>query len=587
MFEEFKLTNIEIQDNETLPDMVRIGSFERKTALIPAFLPFNSQNGFCFEVNSAKKEELHNQMQYIALSVLAQTSHELLKLTIIDIGIRTSFPFLQRLKTPNIQFVSNRIDLKEKLKEISDTARYLSTDCLGFDYDSLTAYNEEAEFKEPFNIIFISNFPKDFKDEDVDLVYLLITEAHKLGIYVVMSYDRSFFPQMNTFNQDRFANLFDIPKQMIHLDCSNTKPILNNFDVKVILDQFVKYPFVFESYTNNEVSQVIEKINAKESNVSADNSSNFISIPIGRSGRQNVLFEMGEKADTYHALIAGRTRTGKSTFLNNIITKIADLYSPDEIRLYLLDYKQGVEFQMYEHHPNVEVLMLDNSNYMFGVQQLEKLRDEITNRAKLFRQQGATINNINEYNKVADNKLPRLLLIIDEVQELFMAFETRKFVNPLVKQLAKQGAGFGIHMLFCSQSYVDCKIDDDTLSQMNLRIAFNLANGRECRAILGSDNTIPVKLEKYHAVYNAKNGDKDFNIVVKLNNFEKDKILDILEDANKRYRSCIPFKRNIILSSNNESKTDIKKQSTKIQGTQIRTVKRECKIKQNKDEYGF
>lgn len=580
MFEEFNLTNLTIENKDTLPDMVRIGSFERKPELVPAFLPFASQNGFCFEINPSTRDKVHNQLQYIALGILMQVNPALIKLSFIDIGFCTSFPLIHRLQLPNVKFISNRIEIKEELKKLTDTVRYLSTNCLGYDFSNITNYNEKAEFKEPYNLVFISNFPKEFKDEDIDLVYSLINEASKFGIYILMSYDRSMFPEINSFNQERFLKLFSIPKKMIHLDCTQSPVALNNFNVKIIKSQFEKYPFNFESYSNDEIAQVFDKING--SNCKAfDTSLDFISIPIGRSGGQEIFFEMGEKSDTYHALIAGRTRTGKSTLLNCIITRIAQLYSPDELRLFLLDYKQGVEFQIYENHPNVEVLLLDNSQLEFGIQQLKRFREEINKRAKLFRHLGAEINNIGEYNKKSKIRLPRLLLIIDEVQQLFVAFENRKLVNLLVKEIAKQGAGFGIHMLFCSQSYVDCKIDDDTLSQMNLRIAFNLANSRECRAILGGDNDVPVRLEKFHAVYNSKNGEKDYNQIVKLTNFEKTTILPILKEAGERFSDHESFEKTIIRPNSEDA--PIVEAEEKKPRTEIRTVKRECKIKTDLD----
>jgi hypothetical protein len=411
---------------------------------------------------------------------------------------------------------------------------------------------------------------------------MLVNEGLKCGIYVIMNLDKTYYPEINNYNREHFSNLIAISNRMVHIDCTKEKVELNNFNIPAIQNQFSRHSLNFESYSQDELSELINTLNRSFTKTGFQ-STNFLSIPIGRSGRQEVFFEMGEKADVYHGLIAGRTRTGKSTLLNNIITSIADVYSPDEMRLYLLDYKQGVEFQMFENHPNVELLLLDNSNFMIGVEALQPLQNEITKRAKLFRELGSEINNIEEYNKKSIQKLPRTLLIIDEVQQLFVAFESRKFVNPLVKEIAKQGAGFGIHMLFSSQSYMDCKIDDDTLSQMSLRISYNLANGRECRAILGADNDIPTKLERFHAVYNSKNGDRDANLIVKMDNFEKDKIISFLTEATVKYKNCKPFEKRIIVRK--EDDEDIDKPSLSDKTIKIKTVKRDIKV--NEEDFGF
>ena len=63
---------------------------------------------------------------------------------------------------------------------------------------------------------------------------------------------------------------------------------------------------------------------------------------------------MGDKSTNLHAFITGVTGSGKTTLLNNIITGIAQKYTSDEIQLYLMDYKDGVEFQVLKIIPIVK-----------------------------------------------------------------------------------------------------------------------------------------------------------------------------------------------------------------------------------------
>ena len=55
--------------------------------------------------------------------------------------------------------------------------------------------------------------------------------------------------------------------------------------------------------------------------------------------------ELGARGTAHHALVAGKTGSGKSTLMHTIITNLALTYSPDEVQLYLVDFKKGVEFQ--------------------------------------------------------------------------------------------------------------------------------------------------------------------------------------------------------------------------------------------------
>ena len=56
------------------------------------------------------------------------------------------------------------------------------------------------------------------------------------------------------------------------------------------------------------------------------------------------------KGTSQHVLIAGKTGSGKSTLLHALITNAALRYSPDEVELYLIDFKKGVEFKIYAAH---------------------------------------------------------------------------------------------------------------------------------------------------------------------------------------------------------------------------------------------
>ena len=77
------------------------------------------------------------------------------------------------------------------------------------------------------------------------------------------------------------------------------------------------------------------------------NSSSGIDVPLGRVGATRLQNLTLGRGTSQHVLIAGRTGSGKSTLLHALITNLALYYSPDEVELYLIDFKKGVEFQAY------------------------------------------------------------------------------------------------------------------------------------------------------------------------------------------------------------------------------------------------
>ncbi|MDE7130114.1 MAG: hypothetical protein K2O07_07420, partial [Alistipes sp.] len=204
-------------------------------------------------------------------------------------------------------------------------------------------YNGSTEFKEPYNILFVSNFPKDFTDSEIDTVALLMEEGEKCGVRVIMNIERQYFPEDNAYNKSRYSRLYKLCENALRLDCTVEPFRIHNLQADIISDLLLTGSFRFDSYDVQSVSRVIDAIKGNDADHAAT-VADFISIPIGRSGKERVSFEMGRKSGVYHGFIAGQSGTGKSTLLNNIITSIAERYSPDAFRLDLLAYKWGVEF---------------------------------------------------------------------------------------------------------------------------------------------------------------------------------------------------------------------------------------------------
>src|SRR5690606_7443355 len=140
-------------------------------------------------------------------------------------------------------------------------------------------------------------------------------------------------------------------------------------------------------------------------------------IPLGKAGalrKQHLALGHGT---SQHVLIAGRTGSGKSTLMHAMIANLALVYSPDEIDLYLIDFKKGVEFKTYATHqlPHAGVVAIE-SEREFGVSVLQRLDAELKLRADRFRDAG--VQDIQGYrNAPGTPPLPRVLLIVDEFQE--------------------------------------------------------------------------------------------------------------------------------------------------------------------------
>ena len=233
-----------------------------------------------------------------------------------------------------------------------------------------------------------------------------------------------------------------------------------------------------------------------------------VDVPLGRAGATRLQHLALGKGTSQHVLIAGRTGSGKSTLLHALITNLALTYSPEEVALYLIDFKKGVEFKTYATHelPHARVIAVE-SEREFGLSVLQRLDVEMKVRGDLFRTVGA--QDLGSYRRIDSAKtMPRILLIVDEFQEFFV--EDDKVAQEaalLLDRLVRQGRAFGIHVNLGSQTLAGAySLARSTLGQMGVRIALQCSES-DAHLILSEDNAAARLLSRPgEAIYNDANG---------------------------------------------------------------------------------
>lgn len=187
-----------------------------------------------------------------------------------------------------------------------------------------------------------------------------------------------------------------------------------------------------------------------------------ISAPVGVRA-DGTTMELGVGDDESVAIggiIVGPSGSGKTTLLHGLIHALAHRYSPDELEMYLLDMKAGVEFAEYATRPDrpamphVRVVGIEaDATFALGV--LKDLSGVDAERKQLFKEASLTygqeIKNIAEYRDVTGQTLPRILFVVDEFQ-LMLTGPTEDAAWDLLDVLAKQGRSQGIHLLLATQS---------------------------------------------------------------------------------------------------------------------------------------
>ncbi|GAA9721985.1 hypothetical protein VN0033_03890 [Helicobacter pylori] len=232
-----------------------------------------------------------------------------------------------------------------------------------------------------------------------------------------------------------------------------------------------------------------------------------VSVPVGWDiNHKEVCFEIGKEQN--HTLICGRSGSGKSNFLHVLIQNLAFYYAPDEVQLFLLDYKEGVEFNAYtdpilEHARLVSVA----SSVPYGITFLKWLCDEMTKRSELFKQ--FKVKDLSDYRK--HEKMARLIVVIDEFQVLFSdnSSKGKESVGQSLNTLLKKGRSYGVHLILATQTMRSTDINRSIMAQIANRIALAM-DAEDSNSILNNDDAA-CELVRPEGIFNNNGGHQKYH----------------------------------------------------------------------------
>lgn len=458
-------------------------------------------------------------MQALMLRLLTSLPPGKVRFMILDpVGLGENFSAFMHLVDFNEQLVSSRIwtdpaHIEQRLAELTGHMENVIQVYLRNEFASIEEYNRFAgDLAEPYRVLVVANFPAGFSETAAARLMSIVASGARCGVYTIMSLDaRQRMP--------RDFQLADLERQSIGL-------VWNDDHFAWEHPQFAKLPLKMlapppgaqfteivravgrEVKDADRVQVPFECIAPKPEDRWTADSRAGIEVPLGRAGAMKFqLLELG-RGTSQHVLIAGKTGSGKSTLLHVLITNLALRYSPDEIELYLVDFKKGVEFKAYAQAglPHARVIAIE-SEREFGLSVLERLDLELKRRGDMFRREN--VQDVASYRGAQpDARLPRILLVVDEFQELFTE-DDRIAQNSalLLDRLVRQGRAFGIHVLLGSQTLAGAySLPRSTIGQMAVRIALQCSEA-DAHLILSEDNTAARLLGRPgEAIYNDANG---------------------------------------------------------------------------------
>ncbi|MDB5353389.1 MAG: segregation ATPase, FtsK/SpoIIIE family [Planctomycetota bacterium] len=494
---------------------------------LPALLSFPERASVTFEfAGEAGRKRSIEAMQALMLRFLTALPPGKIRFTILDpLGLGRNFAAFMHLADYAEALVNTRIwtepqQIDQRLSELNLHIETVIQNYLRNEFPTIEAYNEQAaEVAEPYRVLVVADFPAGFSEPTAKRLAAIARSGPRCGLYLILGLDTSqALPPSITKDE--------IVKSSVRISWRDGRFLLRNpvFEpFPLILDE----PPPPEPMTRllhrlgeaardaNRVEVPFEVIAPKPEDYWKGDSGSSISVPLGRSGATKLQALKLGRGTSQHVLTAGRTGSGKSTLLHALITNSALIYGPDEIELYLIDFKKGVEFKTYATHalPHARVIAVE-SEREFGLSVLQRLDSELKNRGDTFRDLG--VQDLAGYRATGSGTpLPRVLLIVDEFQEFFV--EDDKLAQEtalLLDRLVRQGRAFGIHVILGSQTLSGAySLARSTLGQMAVRIALQCSEA-DAHLILNEENAAARLLSRPgEAIYNDANGQVEGNHV--------------------------------------------------------------------------
>jgi hypothetical protein len=500
------------------------------TVSLPLLLTYPGEGSVLIETTDTGQEEAVAVINNLIFRLLAATPPGKLSLTLLDpVGLGHHFAALMHLADYEEGQISTRIwtqstQIEERLAELNEQMEKVIQMYLRNEYATIADYNAQAgTVAEKYHLLVIAGFPVNFSETAARRLLHIATSGARCGVFTMIHWDRRHALPHDFVPDELRRNSTCLTHVGTGFALTQPRPPQGRLVLDLPPDPDFATPFLHRIGQASKVSSRVEvpfsDVTPGESRLWTGDTTEEVRVPIGRSGATKLQHLALGRGTRQHALIAGKTGSGKSNLFHVLITNLALWCSPEEIEFYLVDFKKGVEFKCYATRrlPHARVVAIE-SDREFGLSVLQRVDEELRRRGDLFRQLG--VQDLAGYRRAGgSDQLPRSLLLIDEFQEFFVE-EDRVSQNAavLLDRLVRQGRAFGIHVLLGSQTLGGAyTLARATLGQMVVRIALQ-CNEADAYLIMDDGNAAPRLLSRpgegiYNDAAGALEGNSPFQVV--------------------------------------------------------------------------
>ncbi len=564
--------------------------FDESTKMVncPCGFTTDSHEDIFVEYTDLNEEAMKRGVQALLLNFLRYFRPTEYKVTILDYlhysaDVLGPMYVLTSMKNGIIEKVPS--DAKSLKNTIDILAQYYRKVESKLGTSTVYEFNKthKAEERIPLRILVINRESEVFKTNNEPEMLYLINNAEKFGITTLRLAKST---DGGSKGKDREKKFLAKVKDFIRIISDSKSGFYIENDVEWMSFKWLTAPLSIPSEFVTRIEQAVKPVEVGTKYFKrypmhipekSKNGRRPISIPFAIDEDDKTI-SCNFENETFAAYIMGAAGSGKSTLLHTIISGLLMNYHPDEVELWLMDFKM-LEFKRYVDcmPPHVKYILLEKSeDLVFDI--IDKLTELLDDRQYVFSQNG--------WSKLTevpvDRNMPAIFVIIDEFAQMSQILKETKgtgygsdYTIKLENLLAK-GRALGLKFIFASQTYTTgiTGLTETACKQIQMRFAMkNTPDEIKQTLTLSSDEITPEismwmsSLPAYETLFKWRNDNGEVKIGRFRNMYtEGNEIETMISKINSVYRP-------LPAGSATDDKTYVQKKPVTIDGGQPKTFK--------------
>lgn len=427
---------------------------DRGTWGLPVLTPWqgteNGRGNFLVEYGAGEEAEALRFMNHLLLNMVLSFPAKKLRLAFADLNMTNAASFF------TVNFDSRlchggAFTTEEKFRRYLETLQEGIQTNVFKRCDNVVKYNvEHGTVLAPYEVIVLLDFPEAYSPGVLKLLRPLFANGHKAGVYFVAMAPQRQGKGWNVEGMDSFVRLpvADLTGFIYGGGGVAYFPLESDEEG---LRECLR--LVNEEWEAEETAPAITQATEALAGQAFEDAGDGFRVAVGETNGRTQWFQLDE-VEHIHSFVLGKSGSGKSVFLHDIIANAILRYSPESLQLFLLDFKLGgVEFNRYRDVKQVKALLVDNSDRQIVLEILRDIYGQMKRRGELMREAGA--RNLKEYNRLhPERRFARIVLVVDECHELFQdrVDKVQAEINQILTKISKEGRNQGVHFIFATQT---------------------------------------------------------------------------------------------------------------------------------------